>query len=197
MQASSRVGGIVIAPVIAGFSFAGECRNCGLMKFPVLFSLAVLVVLLPTVATAADKSSELVYSAAKYDPKADADADLAKSQQIAKRDGRHILMVVGGDWCPWCRKFADYIEENQTVSTILAKSYVIMKVNVSDETTNTGFLNPYPVIDTYPHLYILDADGKLLRSQSAELLQARSSYREDAMATVLQKFAPKTNDKSN
>ena len=54
--------------------------------------------------TAAAENPKLVYTADSYDPKRDAYEDLEASKVIAERDGRHILLLVGGDWCPWCRK---------------------------------------------------------------------------------------------
>lgn len=182
--------------------FAILWLNDGLkmMKLPIFSTLAIFAALAFTATLAADKpatDSKLVYSAAKYDPQADADADLESSKKMARRDGRHILMVVGGDWCPWCRRFAKYIEDNEAVATLLASDFVIMKVNVSDETSNTGFLNPYPVIYTYPHLYFLDADGKMLHSQNTDILQSRSGYREEAVLTVINRFAPSKNDKKD
>lgn len=133
----------------------------------------------------ADELGKVVYSADSYDPKADADKDLESSKAIAKRDGRQILLLVGGDWCPWCRKLAKYIEQNEAVRAALAKGFVVQKVNVSDEISNTGFLNPYPAIDGYPHLFILDADGKLLHSQDSGELEKSGSYDEAKLLAVL------------
>lgn len=138
---------------------------------------------------AADTPSDLVYVAREYDPKADADEDLAKAKKIAAADGRRILLVVGGNWCPWCRIFANYLETNEAVRAVLAKSYVIQKVNFSDDTSNTGFLNPYPAIDGYPHLFILDASGKLLHSQDSGELEKGRGYDEATVVAILRKWA--------
>ncbi len=141
----------------------------------------------------ANDDGKIVYSADSYDPKADADKDLASSKAIAKRDGRQILLLVGGDWCPWCRKLAKYIEDSESVRAALVSGFVVQKVNVSDETSNTGFLNPYPAIDGYPHLFILDADGKLLHSQDSGELEKSGSYDEAKLLAVLKKTKAKDN----
>src|SRR5260370_18371011 len=47
----------------------------------------------------------------RYDPKRNPSSDLAKALAEAKRTGRNVLLVVGGDWCDWCHlivKFFDY-----------------------------------------------------------------------------------------
>lgn len=143
-----------------------------------------------TVAKPSQPESALVYAAPVYDPGRDADADLAEAKKIAARDGRRILLVVGGNWCPWCRAFADFIEKDLPVAGILAQSYVIQKVNVSDETSNTGFLDPYPAIDSYPHLFILDAAGKLLHSQDTGALEKGRGYAAGSVAELLRKWIP-------
>ncbi|MCB1063530.1 MAG: thioredoxin family protein [Verrucomicrobiae bacterium] len=160
------------------------------MKTPLrLLSLMSLIFLSAASLISAEKPTDLVYVAHEYDPKADADQDLARAKKIAAADGRRILLVVGGNWCPWCRIFANYIETNEAVRAILAKSYVIQKVNVSDETSNTGFLNPYPAIEGYPHLFILDASGKLLHSQDSGDLEKGRGYDEATVVAILSKWA--------
>lgn len=133
----------------------------------------------------------LVFSADKYDPERDAFSDFETSKAIAKRDGRHILLLVGGDWCPWCRKLAKYIEENEAVAALLAEFFVVQKVNVSDEQSNTFFLNPLGVIDAYPHVFFLDADGKVLHSLNTATLEKSGSYDEAKLVAVLKERVPK------
>ncbi len=159
------------------------------MKISVLTWL-VFIGMFGVPAVMADDGAKIVYSADSYDPAADADKDLEAGKVIAKRDGRKILLLVGGDWCPWCRKLAKYIEDTESVRAVLASGYVVQKVNVSDETSNTGFLNPYPAIDGYPHLFILDADGKLLHSQDSGELEKSGSYDEAKLLAVLKQRKP-------
>jgi thioredoxin-related protein len=161
------------------------------MNFIFPFAMAFLIGVPTASISAADSQTNLVYTADRYDPSRDPKRDLADSIALAKRDGRHIVLLVGGDWCPWCRKLASFIEDNAAVSALLTRDYVIMKVNVSDETSNTGFLNPYPAIEAFPHLFLLDAEGKLLQSQETEVFEKSGSYDEAALAAVLEKHRPK------
>lgn len=39
-----------------------------------------------------------LYSVSDYDPKRDPAKDLADTVAIARKDGRRILLLVGGDW---------------------------------------------------------------------------------------------------
>ena len=133
---------------------------------------------------------KLVYSVDKYDPKRDPEADLKKSVAMAKTDNRRILMIVGGNWCGWCRRLDREFKANQKVMAALAKSYVIMKVNMSDENSNLFFPQDYPDIPEYPHFYVLDAKGKLLHSQPNSKLEGLFGYREKSLLKFFNAWAP-------
>lgn len=159
------------------------------MNALLLSLLSFLWLLAPAALVAAD-APKLVYTAATYDPKADPDADLARGKAIAARENRRILVIAGGDWCPWCRAIGKFIESDPAVAAVLARSYVVQKVTVSDEVSNTGFLNPLGPIEAYPHLFILDRDGRPLHSQDTGKLERGGGYDGAAFAALLRQWAP-------
>ena len=161
-----------------------------------VFAALLLSGTLAFLETSLAEDTQLIYSADSYDPQRDADADLEASKKIAERDGRHILLLVGGDWCPWCRKLAKYIKDNEAVSALLVRDFVIQKVLVDDDVSNSPFLNPYPTIPAYPHVFLLDAEGELLHSLDTEPLEKSGSYDEAKLLAILKKHAPKKEEKS-
>ncbi|MGE5810097.1 MAG: thiol-disulfide isomerase, partial [Ignavibacteria bacterium] len=57
------------------------------------------------------------------------------------------------------------------------------KINYSKENENKKFLSKYPKIPGYPHLFVLDENGKLLHSQNtSELEKGRGHDREKVFA---------------
>ena len=48
--------------------------------------------------SAPEAKAKPVYSVSDYDPKRDPSKDLADTVVIAQKDGRRILLLVGGDW---------------------------------------------------------------------------------------------------
>ena len=48
----------------------------------------------------------------KYDPSRDAAKDIDAAVVEAQKTGRHILLVVGGDWCSWCHTLDNYFKSN-------------------------------------------------------------------------------------
>lgn len=132
----------------------------------------------------------LTYSVHAYDPKGDPYADLQKSMDSASCEGKHILLQAGGDWCGWCGALTKFFESNVAVSHVLSKNYVIQKVNVSTENRNEQFLSRFPKIGGFPHLFVLDAEGRLLHSQGTGSLEDGGSYNEGVVLEFLQKWMP-------
>lgn len=134
--------------------------------------------------------AKLVYTVHDYDPNGDPNADLLKSMDVAAREKKHILLQAGGDWCGWCSTLSEYFERNIPVSHVLSKNYVIQKVNVSKENRNEAFLSRFPKIGGFPHLFVLDAEGKLLHSQGTGALEDGGSYHDGVMLEFLNKWIP-------
>ena len=158
-----------------------------------LLLLGLGVCLLVGVATAdtPEKSVAPTYTVDVYDPKRNAADDLQATIAKAKAGKKRILIQVGGDWCSWCHLMSKYFHENEKVAKALASDYVIMKVNYSDDNKNEEFLGKYPKVGGYPHLYVLDASGKLLHSQNTEELEEGKGYNERVVLEFLRKWAPK------
>ena len=127
---------------------------------------------------------------AGYDPTADPAKALAALAQQTKHDGRRIMLGVGGEWCGWCHTLERYLKENAEIGALWSKSFATLKINMSPENRNEAFLKQYPRIPGYPHLYVLEKDGKLLHSQGTAELESGSSYSADKMRAFLTKWAP-------
>lgn len=126
-----------------------------------------------------------------YDPKADPAKDLAAAQAEAARSGKRILMDVGGEWCGWCHRMEAFIVGNPEIRTLLEANYVLLKVHFGDENKNEKFLSAYPKIEGYPHLFVLDANGKLLHSQDTGQLEEGKGYHLGRFREFLAKWAPR------
>jgi len=128
-----------------------------------------------------------------YNPRRDPDKDLAAATEEAKRSNRNIFVVVGGEWCSWCHTMDRFFHEHSDLTALRDKNYVVMKVSMSQENPNRTFLSRFPRIQGYPHIFILDANGKLIQSQSTGELEDGRSYSLRRFKTLLERFAPKSN----
>ena len=42
----------------------------------------------------------------------------------ARSEGKFVICQVGGNWCPWCLRFADFITNDTTISNVIDESFV-------------------------------------------------------------------------
>ena len=141
-------------------------------------------------AQGAGQTKSLYRPVHEYDPKRDAAADVEAALAEARRTSRRVLLEVGGKWCIWCRILDDYFERNADVLKLREDSYVMVKVNFSLDNKNEALLDKYPEIAGYPHFFVLDAEGKLLHSQSTGELELGKSYDKEKMVAFLKRWAP-------
>ena len=85
-----------------------------------------LALFIAAATTAADAQGALkrVYDET-LDPMTQIDEALAK----ASAGGKYVVCQVGGNWCPWCLRFADFAEKDTAVSKAIADNFVFIHVN--------------------------------------------------------------------
>ena len=131
------------------------------MRMSAVRNLVLVAMLVAGMATA--RAQDL---ASRFDPARDAARDVATAAATAKAQGKRVLVDVGGEWCSWCHILDRFVAENGDVRGLVDAGYVWVKVNWSKENKNEALLSRWPKIDGYPHLFVLDGDGKLLHSQN-------------------------------
>jgi len=128
---------------------------------------------------------------AKFDPARDPAKDVAAAAAAAKAQGKRVIVDVGGEWCSWCHILDRFIDGDADVRALRDRGYVWVKVNWSRENKNEAFLSRWPKIDGYPHLFVLDGDGKLLHSQETGSLESGKSYDKAKFVDFLRRWSPK------
>ena len=108
----------------------------------------------------AEAADSTVFFVARYDPDRDPFEDLAAAVRIAQADGKRILLVVGGAWCGPCLRLDSFWAETPSIRERLIRSFVVMKVHFGSLNHNERFLSQFAEIHAYPHIFVLDANGK-------------------------------------
>jgi hypothetical protein len=70
-------------------------------------------------------------------------------------------------------------------------NFVWLKVNVSKENPNEALLARWPKVAGYPHLFVIDADGRVTQSQDTSVLEAGKNYDRAAFRSFLVDWSPK------
>jgi thiol:disulfide interchange protein len=127
----------------------------------------------------------------KFDPSRDAAKDIQDAVVEATRTGKRILLDVGGNWCVWCRRLDSLFASNKYLDELLHKQFIVVKVNWSKENKNEAVLSQYPKIPGYPHLFVLESDGKLLHSQDTGQLESGKHHDPEKVMAFLKKWGPR------
>jgi thioredoxin-related protein len=127
----------------------------------------------------------------KFDPAKDPDADVQNAVAVTTKTGQRIILDVGGEWCSWCHKLDKFFQNNKDVSEFMQKNFVVVKVNYSKENKNEKFLSAYPKIPGYPHLFVLESNGKFLHSQNTGDLESGDHHDYEKVFNFLKKWATK------
>jgi thiol:disulfide interchange protein len=124
-----------------------------------------------------------------YDPKRDPEKDIQDAVAEAQRTHKRILLEVGGEWCSWCHTMDRYFAQHPTLLEFREQNFVTVRINFSRENENKKLLARYPEIPGYPHLFVLEATGKLLHSQNTEQLESGKSYDLEKFFAFLKRWA--------
>ncbi len=127
----------------------------------------------------------------QFDPRRDAAADIRAAVTAANREGKHVLLEVGGTWCPYCKILDRFFEEQPAITELRRKNFLLVKVNFSDENQNAEALSKYPPVRGFPHFFVLDGKGGLLRSQRVATLGTNTGYSPERFRAFLEASAPK------
>jgi len=113
-----------------------------------------------------------------YNPLADAKADMKTAIAQAVKEGKFVLLEVGGNWCSWCYRFEDAVNKNDTLKIALQNNFVMYHLNYSSENKNEEVMASlgYPQRFGFPVFVILDSKGTRLHTQNSAYLEEGKGY---------------------
>ncbi len=113
-----------------------------------------------------------------YKPEANAVEDIKTAIDQAKASNKHVFLQVGVNWCVWCYRFQDFVDGDETLTTIVEENYVVYHLNYSAENFNKEVLATYgfPQRFGFPVFVVLDGEGKRLHTQNSALLESGQGY---------------------
>ncbi len=108
-----------------------------------------------------------------YNPNADAITDITNAIAIAKKENKHVLLQIGGNWCSWCIAFDKKVNDTLELKKLLNENYVVYHLNYSKENTNSVILKylGFPQRFGFPVFVVLDSEGNRLHTQNSSYLE--------------------------
>ena len=112
-----------------------------------------------------------------YEPQADAFEQYHEAIARAEAENKLVLVVAGGDWCPWCYKLNQFVKTNGDVRRNLEDTFVVVKVYVGDENYNEFFFSQLPEARGAPHFWVISPEKHVLSSQpTADFESGKKGY---------------------
>lgn len=127
-----------------------------------------------------------------YVPTIDGMKQLDEAVAKAKLENKHVLVQVGGNWCPWCIKFNKFCIETPKIDSVLKSGFVVIHLNYSRENRNYSALERlgYPQRFAFPVFVVLNSKGERLHTQDSGLLEKDKGYDTLKVVTFLKNWIP-------
>lgn len=148
--------------------------------------LLFLILLVSSLSVNANDSTKL------YNPKANVAKDVEALIARAKKEKKHVLLQVGGNWCVWCYRLNAFVQTDTLLKKMVNDNYVFYHLNYSKENKNLDYLKKlgYPQRFGFPVLVVLDTDGTRLHTQDSALLEKGNGYDREKVLSFLRQWAP-------
>jgi thiol:disulfide interchange protein len=127
-----------------------------------------------------------------YSVNADAEAEISAALRQAKAEGKHVMLMFGGNWCRWCRMYDKFRLENARIDSASNVNYVFLHVNYSKENKNSAVLENYdfPQRFGFPVFVVLNADGQRIHTQNSAYLEEGEGYSEKKVLEFYSQWSP-------
>ena len=113
-----------------------------------------------------------------YDESLDAMQQIKEATELARNTNRYVLCQVGGNWCPWCLRFADFAKNDSIIAPLIEENYIYIHVNYSKGNKNLKAMQflGNPGRFGYPVFVVLNRDGIPIHIQESESLEEGKGY---------------------
>ena len=116
----------------------------------------------------------------------------------ANEQGKFVICQVGGNWCPWCLRFADFITKDEEIARLIDENFVYIHASYNphkstDEARDKAMLKRLgnPGRFGYPVFVVLDAKGNVIHIQDSSYLEEGKGYHKDKVLQFFMHWTPK------
>lgn len=128
-----------------------------------------------------------------YDESIDPMKQIDNALEEAGKTGKFVVCQVGGNWCVWCLRFADFIKNDTAVAKVIDENFVYIHVNypnrgaAKDLMTRLG--NPRRF--GFPVMIVLDTKGNIVHIQDSSFLEEGKGYNAQKVLRFFANWTPK------
>jgi len=157
--------------------------------FSVLFTLVL------TFSAAAQTTLKKIYNE-DINPIEQIDKALVK----AKSEGKFVICQVGGNWCPWCLRFADFITNDTAISRVIDENFKYIHINYNPR--KSGSVETQQQAKAlmkrlnncgrfgFPVIVVLDGEGRVVHIQDSSFLEEEQGYNQEKVLRFFKGWTP-------
>lgn len=135
-----------------------------------------------------------------YDETIDPMQQIDEAVSKAKVENKFVVCQVGGNWCPWCLRFADFVEKDTAVNKVVNDNFVYLHVNYNRRQSageeamkkaaqlmqrlgNPGRFG-------FPVFVVLNENGEVIHIQDSSFLEEGKGYSEEKVLRFFKNWTP-------
>jgi thioredoxin 1 len=124
-------------------------------------------------------------------PASDAAREIDAAFDAALKDGKHVLLDFGADWCPDCRVLGGLFED-PSVAPFVAGNFHVVRIDVGRRDKNGDLATKYGATsgDWIPAVVVLDPERHAIAATDAAVRLTRKTSAAELLAR-LREWAPK------
>ena len=113
-----------------------------------------------------------------YNEDIDAMQQIREAVALAQQTDRYVMCQVGGNWCPWCLRFAQFAATDSVIAPLMQQNYVYIHVNYSKQNKNLEAMRYLgnPGRFGYPAFVVRNQQGVPIHIQESESLEEGQGY---------------------
>lgn len=129
-----------------------------------------------------------------YDAALDGNKQLDEAIRKTKSSGKYLLVQVGGDWCKWCIRLNQTIEDDAELLKLMNDKYEWLHLFYGKENKNEAVMerlkNPNKL--GFPVFVLLDSQGNYLNTFATGDLEEGNGYNRAKLVDFLQNAPQRT-----
>jgi thioredoxin-related protein len=134
-----------------------------------------------------------------YHPEANAAEQIKNATLKATSENKHVLLMIGGNWCKWCRMFNKFVTTDMQLDSAMNKNFIVEHINYSKENKNEDLLKKlqFPQRFGFPVFVVLNSKGDLLHTQNSAYLEKGEGYDKETVMEFFHQWRKDALDEKN
>lgn len=122
-----------------------------------------------------------------YDTSLNQKTQLTEAIKQATLENKHVWVMIGANWCKWCREFDKFSKADSKIDSISKADYVVVKINYDKKNeTCMQVLKElgYPQRFGVPVFVILNSQGTRIHTQNTGYLELGQGVAYDSKKVI-------------